>query len=518
MQVDVTRENFVLNKIVGQKNETIVVEGDMIVPDVKPDILNTINMTGNVCIYKKEVLDGKIRMDGDVNVYVIYLADGEEEQARSLNANIDFTQVLDFEGCNPDMSLDENVTIKSIECKILNGRKINVKATLQFEMAVYANEEVSIIREVNNIKDIQSQESQLKVNSLVGEGCQKVYAKDTIVIENIDNLAEILKVDLDIVNKDIKISYNKVLGKADIAVKMMYLTEDNRIKVVENKIPVMGFVDIENIDDTNICDMKYKLKNIVVKPNQVEEHSVYIEIEVELYVRAYENKDIRLIQDLYSPSQNLNFNQRCVNTMANKCEIKNTCNIREKVMVPEINGGEIYDVEVRPVILNKNVTKGRVMYEGEVMLNFIYSSSNIAKIDVRQMKLPFNFNVDSGEITGNNMNIETNVEVVNRDFIVGTDGNVEAKIDLEFILNMSNTIKINIIDEVNIDENRDRQIYSMVIYFVKPGDTLWEIAKKFRSTQEDIARVNNIEDIDKIYPGQQLFIPKYVYTRSEQTA
>lgn len=80
---------------------------------------------------------------------------------------------------------------------------------------------------------------------------------------------------------------------------------------------------------------------------------------------------------------------------------------------------------------------------------------------------------------------------------------------------MSNTIKINIIDEVNIDENRDRQIYSMVIYFVKPNDTLWEIAKKFRSTVEDIARVNKIEDVNKIYPGQQLFIPKYVYTRKE---
>lgn len=99
MQVDVTRENFVLNKIVGQKNETVVVEGDIIVPDVKPDILNTINTTGNVCIYKKEVLEGKIRIDGDVNVYVMYLADSEEENTRSLNTNIDFTLSLDFDGC-----------------------------------------------------------------------------------------------------------------------------------------------------------------------------------------------------------------------------------------------------------------------------------------------------------------------------------------------------------------------------------------------------------------------------------
>lgn len=99
MQVDVTKEKFVLNKIVGQKSETIVVEGDMIVPDIKPDILNTISTTGNVYIYKKEVLDGKIRIDGDVNVYVMYLADNQDEATRSLNTNIDFSQVLDIEGC-----------------------------------------------------------------------------------------------------------------------------------------------------------------------------------------------------------------------------------------------------------------------------------------------------------------------------------------------------------------------------------------------------------------------------------
>ena len=50
----------------------------------------------------------------------------------------------------------------------------------------------------------------------------------------------------------------------------------------------------------------------------------------------------------------------------------------------------------------------------------------------------------------------------------------------------------------------------MVIYFVKKGDTLWKIAKKFKSTIEDIARINNIEDVDKIDIGQQLYIPKYI--------
>jgi len=49
----------------------------------------------------------------------------------------------------------------------------------------------------------------------------------------------------------------------------------------------------------------------------------------------------------------------------------------------------------------------------------------------------------------------------------------------------------------------------MVIYFVKPGDTLWKIAKHFKSRVEDIARVNNIENENVIHPGQQLYIPKF---------
>ena len=53
MMVETTNENLSVNRLVSEKNEVVFVEGDMIVPDSKPDILNTINTSGNVCIYKK---------------------------------------------------------------------------------------------------------------------------------------------------------------------------------------------------------------------------------------------------------------------------------------------------------------------------------------------------------------------------------------------------------------------------------------------------------------------------------
>ena len=517
MPLNMTKESLCINKIVGQKTQNILVEGDMIVPDVKPDILNTISTTGNVCIYKKEVLEGKIRIDGEVEVYVMYLADSEKEETRSLNTSVDFTQVIDFENCNMGMSLDEAVSIQSLECKVLNGRKISVKANLQFEGTLYSNETVEIVKQVNDLQDVQSLERNLSVNSLVGEATSKVYAKDTIIIDNVDNLAEILKIELAIKNKDIKISYNKVLAKADLCVKMLYLTEDNHIKLAEHMIPVMGFVDVENITEEDICDMKYKMKNILTKSNSVEEHSVYIEVELELYARVYQNKEIKVIQDIYSPSQCLDFNQRCVNTMSDKNCVKNVWNIKEKISAPEVGGSQIYDVEVQPRILERKIANSKVMFEGELVLTFLYATNSTCGVNTKEVILPFEHMVEVSNIS-QNANISIEIEVSSQNFIIGTEGMIEAKIDLGFVLNISNTTKINIINEVNIDETRNKEIYSMVIYFVKPKDTLWNIAKRFGSTVSDIVRVNKIEDEDKIYVGQQLFIPKYVYTKTQITA
>lgn len=509
MEVDVTKENLCVNKIVGEKSETIFVESDVIIPDIKPDILNTIHTLGNVCIYKKEVLDGKVRIDGCVNVYAIYLADNDSGASRALNTSIDFTHIVDMENCTNTMSLDENITIKSIECKVLNGRKVNIKASLGVEVRVYSNEEMSVITKVNNVENMQVLMENLQMNSLIGEGTSKAYAKDTIVIDNSDCLAEILNVDIRIMNKDMKISYNKILAKADACVKIMYLTEDNCVKVVENTIPIMGFIDMPNVSEDNLCDTKYTLKNIIVKPNSVEEHSIYVEIEVEIYCRVYENKNIEMMQDLYSPTKCLNFTQKSIRTMVGKKSAKEICNIRENIAIPEIGGNQIYDTCVNTNIIDTKISKDKVMYEGELEISFIFASNNISGIDTKIQKIPFEF---TASVPGVDVDyqIETNIEISMQNFVVLSDGNIDSKIDLAFNINMSKTAQINVIDDIKEEEVKEEKEYSMTIYFVKSGDTLWKIAKKLRSTVEDIARVNNIENENKIYPGQQLFIPKYV--------
>ena len=173
----------------------------------------------------------------------------------------------------------------------------------------------------------------------------------------------------------------------------------------------------------------------------------------------------------------------------------------------EIRQNRIYDVEARTTIISSQVEDGKVVYQGELNLTFIYADERTSRINVKNLVEPFEFAVTSTNITVKSK-IETNIEILKKDFLVMSDSNIDVKLDLNFRLNIVQESEINIIENVNETEARNKEACSIVIYYTKIGDTLWKIAKKFGSTIDEIVRVNNIQNPDVIMPGEQLFIPR----------
>lgn len=508
MEIEEARQTITVNKLISTRKETITIEGDMIVPDIKPDILNTIDTVGNVCIYKKEVLDGKVRFDGSIQLNIIYLADSENDFTRGLTTSLDFTQLFDIDDCRAGMNLRSNVCIQNIECKVLNGRKINSKVTLEMEIMIYSNEEINILKQINNIEGLQTLNSTMKINSLVGIGNCKAVAKDTIYIGGENTIAEILKTEIALMNNEMKVSYNKILLKADANIKILYLTETGEIKLASSNIPVMGFIDMNNVSENHILSCQYEMKNILIKPNLQEKHSIDVDIEFEVSCEANDSLEIELIQDMYCPTQEVNFKKKEINTITDKQINREICNIKEKISIPEISSNQIYDVEINPSINQMNVLNGRVIYEGEISLNFLFSSEANTRIDAKRYQLPYTFTVNNEQINSNKV-VNTQISCINNEFVVTADGMIECKMDLEFGIESYRNVNINMIDEINLLENNNEEMPSLVIYLVKDGDTLWNIAKRYRTTVEDILNVNHIENANKISIGQKLFIPRY---------
>lgn len=505
MSIETNRENICINHIINQKKEAFIVKGDCIIPDIKPDILKEINTSGIVCIYKKEILENKVKIDGNINTYTIYLADDENNSVRSINFNLDFSQLITVDRAMPDMDAKIDVKLKNIECKILNERKITITAFLEADIQVISNENVDIIDDVK-VEDIQTLEDNLKISSKIGSGSVRAYAKDTLIIDTIDNLAEIMKIEANIINKDIKLSYNKVLAKADLETKILYLTDDNRINSIEGKIPIMGFIDMSDISEENICETNYEIKNIVIKPNAVEEHSIYVEAEIEITCEVYKQKEIKVIQDMYSPKTNISFTKKQLQVVENKESVRNICNIRESQLIPEINGNKIYDTSVNIEMEKQTILNDKVLYEGELEITYIFNTNN--GLESKRTSIPFSFE-QGFQGVNKQSTIETKAEIENQEFIVSSDENIDVKIDILFTTYLIKSANINVIDDINEEENKNQATSSLVIYFVKSDDTLWKIAKKFNSTVNEIEKVNEIQNENELEYGKQIFIPRY---------
>lgn len=275
----------------------------------------------------------------------------------------------------------------------------------------------------------------------------------------------------------------------------------------------MGFIDLAGVSEENIFDVRYKFKNITIKLGSAKEHEIDVEVELELFARVFENKDVNIIQDMYSPSMNITFNENRINTMVNMQNVTDTLKVREKVKLDDIEYTNILDVQVIPRINETNILNGRVNLSGDLNLDFILTNSEQNSIISARKNVPIEFNEEIEGITDESK-IRTDIEVAFKEFLL--DGlEVTAKVDLNIEISAYNLETINVINSIEESGESVDNPYSMVIYFVKQGDTLWKIAKKYRSTVDDIVRVNNIENPNIIHPGMQLFIPKYTMTRTE---
>ena len=67
--------------------------------------------------------------------------------------------------------------------------------------------------------------------------------------------------------------------------------------------------------------------------------------------------------------------------------------------------------------------------------------------------------------------------------------------------------EINILTDFEIEKDEETHTRPlMVVYFANAGDTIWEIAKKYRTRPDIIKSANNLES-EKIEKGKRLLIP-----------
>ena len=62
-----------------------------------------------------------------------------------------------------------------------------------------------------------------------------------------------------------------------------------------------------------------------------------------------------------------------------------------------------------------------------------------------------------------------------------------------------------LVDEIELSDSPIAKLPSMIVYFVREGDTLWSIAKRYRTTPDAIISFNGPEK-DLLKAGNRIYI------------
>jgi len=199
---------------------------------------------------------------------------------------------------------------------------------------------------------------------------------------------------------------------------------------------------------------------------------------------------------MYGIDKNITFNQKTVEIQTSMNSPKELVNISENILVEDIRS--IYDVACSAKIVNKTSLGISTNYEGEVCLDIYFDTGNNLSVKKAKIPLMVKMDCDTDDIT---------IHFVNKHFkLINED--VVCDIDIEVIPNVASNKKINLIQDVEEEECEDDCDYAMVVYFVKDGDTIWNIARDFKVTMESIMKANNLEENQRINVGEKLYIMK----------
>lgn len=521
MSLEFVRELIKVNQVIAEDTTQAVIENDIIVPDVKPDINRILLIDGDAIVTETEALQDKILVNGTIRFKILYASDDPEIGLKAINYNYNFSHGLDANKLRQGMKCKAKCDIEHIDYEILNGRKINVKTIMKISGKAIDEFEREIVTDLKGIEYLQVLKNNANINMYIGSNKELYKINESLEVPaGKPAIREILRSDIKITGKDFKITDNKIIAKGELGISTLYIGDDGSqsIQTMEHEIPFTQFVDLPGVSEESSCDVDYQVADVrleVAEDSDGELRTVEGDFSLDILVEGYNKINLDLLDDAYSPKARLSIEKESFKIEEPICENKSQIILKDTLIVHGENRDiiEVFNVLSKPVLTDCKVQDDKVTVEGIVKNNVLYLSNNDEEpVCCAEQESAFKQVIDLRGIKKEmGCEVELQPEHCNYSMISSTE--VEIRIVISVTTKVKNQIVCPIISkvaELPIDEKKMEEQPSIIIYFSQPGDTLWKVAKKYYTTIDDIQRVNNMSERDLISSGQQIIIPKRV--------
>ena len=214
--MELTKNTINTSGVIAKGNAQAMADGDVIVPDTKPDILKLIQVDCDASITDKYTENGRIVLCGRVDYKVLYVPDQENEKIKSIETSMDFRHVADASNGNDNYQILAKPTVERVEFNTVNSRKLRLRAIVRIDYEAYEMRRI-------DLSSVCDDDIEMKIDTIVYEDTINISEHEFTIKDRLEipsgerSVNEILKTDIKIYDTEYKPVTGKVIVKVILA-------------------------------------------------------------------------------------------------------------------------------------------------------------------------------------------------------------------------------------------------------------------------------------------------------------
>lgn len=479
---------------------------ESIVPDACPDILRIVDTEALVCLKSKEAQEGRMEVAGTARCAILYLPDGQQE-LRRITVSIPFTCAAEASGLSRGCRLTAIPRIQSSDTRMLNPRKVLTRVSLAVDIQAFAPQTASFCDGVEcegsaGIRQLGETQSACLVAAV--EEKPFTFSDDLNLSGSRPAVAELLKTRVDLVCNESKIIGNKLIFKGEADLQLLYRAPDGSLCPGNFELPFSQIMEVSEVGEDADCALQVTLTGCECTLDGEEGRTLALSLSMLAQAVVREERQVALLSDIYSTAYQLTAERKSYTFYRLLEHTQRRVTVRELLeTVTPVR--EVCDIYVNVGTVTSAREGAQVSLSAETSVTVVYLGED-GTLGTAQRAIPAACPVELAEGAA----CTCHCICPGERFATPTGGGVEVRypLDFHYLALMPHTTTG--VSEVQLDENAPRDTAgqpSIVLRMVGEGERLWDIAKAYGTTTEDIVQANALGG-ETPPAGQLLLIPK----------
>lgn len=495
----------------------ITIGDDYSIPEGKPDISALLQKKAEIRVDEVHTETGKIRIHGTLKLWVLYVTERSGETLSNLLMEFPFDEILYMEGAVSGDQLKIDWNIEELGVTIIHPGKLSVRALVALQGLILGTEASSLTERPEERSDLCIKQETFPAAEPVLEKKDSYRVRDEVLLPaNKPNVQEILWKDLQVRGLDLRQQEGRLAVKGEILLFVVYRSEDDQLMIqwYEQTIPFQGTTEVEGLTQEmfGVPETEIVHQEIELKPDYDGELRMFqIDLLLDISMHFYEEHTCSVLSDLYSTKEQLSLQMQelsyerlrmCTQT---KCRVSGQEHLEEGAKILQILS---HQVQLRQK--QSQIMKEGIQWEGILEVQVLYITDHDSQpFGSAAFLLPCSQLIEIPEIQKEDRWIlRENVEQL---FLTMPEENqIEARgvIGLNVcVMEQCRRQNITAVTGECYDPEAEKKRPGILLHFVQPKETLWDIAKANHTTMEEIRKLNELP-VEDVVPGQKMLLLK----------